>query len=407
VQWQAGLNLRILKGFENHSPVIFLNLRNQPQKRKPPYMKLVVTQKIQDSSKKSKTYNRYEKLIADIEQKQQFKQNLQDGLQKAAAKLNAELSPLMEERQLILRSYIMRLDELANDIVLSKQNSQWFESYMRDELQMLLDFFGHQDEVLSKLFKKYTDLPVSDIAEDEDLQNLIRSMSDAFGFEVDAKELLEKGEKEYMDTHRDEILDHMRQNQNFSDTDEDEPKTTKQKAKGPASNQDVQLAKDARSIYMRLVKKFHPDLETDPTIINQKNEIIKLVTKAYQENDFFALLKLQITHIDDNEKDAELITDDMIKRFNKILQRQLNEIDKWIREMHFASGAMIGDFIDKNGKFSPQKFSTRRNRIVKENKELKAIVDDSKRRPKGWFKEQMEMIKDSALDEMMADMFDF
>jgi succinate dehydrogenase flavin-adding protein (antitoxin of CptAB toxin-antitoxin module) len=342
--------------------------------------------------------------LADIEKKQQFRTNLQDGLEKASGKINSELSPMVEASQLFMRDYVIRLDELATEIGLGKYNREWFESYMADELDMLLDFFGHSDEVLAKLYTKYTNLTPENIAEDEDLTKMIKSMSETFGFEMDIKEFLEKGERAYFEAHKDEILEHMRNKGDFSETPNDESKKGKEKSKPVKPNQEAaQLAKDARSIYMRLIKKFHPDLETDPLIIEQKNEIIKEVTKAYQENDFFTLLKLQITHIDDNEKEAEQLADGMIKRYNKILQQQLNDLDRWIHEMHFASKGVIADFIDKNGKFSPQKFVARRREIEKEQAFFKSNLAESKKRPKGWFKEQIAMMKDISQQRMMED----
>jgi hypothetical protein len=249
---------------------------------------------------------------------------------------------------------------------------------------------------------------MEDIASDEDIIATVNSLSDLFGFKVDIKEFLEKGEKAYFEEYRGRILGDFKDKSGyFAKAEHGREKADKKKNKDTKlAEDDMHLAKDARNIYMRLIKKFHPDLENDALIKDQKTEIIKEVTKAYQENDFFNLLKLQITYLEDNEKDAAIVADDMLKRYNKILQKQLDEINMQLRAMHFASEDIIEGFIDKNGKFSAQKFAARKRALEKENAQLKASIVDSKKRPKGWFKDQISMIKNYVQQNMMRDMFD-
>ncbi len=370
-------------------------------------MKPAIIEKKQKNTVKSKAYIRYEKLISDIEKKQQFIADLEEGLDKASSKINTGLLPLIQETQLLSRALIIRLDELATEIGLGKFNREWFEDFICDELDLLLDHFGHQDKILSDLYKKYTDLTPGNIINDKDFQAVINSLSKTFGFEIDAEEFIEKGEQGYFEAHKEKINERLKDAGHFEEAGTEGAQTgnAKQKSKG-LDKEAKSLANDARSIYLRLVKKFHPDLETDPLISSQNSEIIKQVTKAYQENDFFSLLKLQITYIDDNEKEAELIADDLIKRYSKILQKQLNDLNTWINQIHFSGKTIIADFIDKNGKFSHQKFAARRREIDRENLRLKSSVADSKKRPKGWFKEQITIIKNSAQQAMIKDMMD-
>lgn len=370
-------------------------------------MKAIIPLKKQANTNDSKVYAKYKRLLEAIETQQNFKSNLQKGLQQAYGKIENELKPLQKERNLHFRNYLIRLDELATEIGVGKFNREWFEPYMADEIASLLEFFGYQDKILSRLQEKYAAVSLDDIANDTETIELIESLSNLLGFEVDIREFLEKGETSYFNDHRDKILDHIRNNNDqFAEIESDQKKSGEKRSKKSKSDEDERhLANDARNVYMRLIKKFHPDLEKDPLLRDQKSEIVKQVTKAYQENDFFNLLKLQITYLEDNEKDAGAIADDMLKRYNKLLQKQLNELDTWVHEMHFTGGAIIADFIDKNGKFSPQKFAARRKGIEKESADLKIELASSKKRPKGWFKEQITIIKDSVQQNMMENIF--
>lgn len=368
-------------------------------------MKPVFIKKEKVTAKQSKEYKKYEQLLFDIEKKQQYKANINDSLRKAHGKINEQFAPLEKDVNLLNRDYLIRLDELATEIGIGKYNGEWFARYMADELDLMLDIFGHQDKVLSNLFKKYSGLSVKDLANDDDVQELANMLNEKFGFKVDVEELLEKGERAYFEEYQHKITGNFEADHNYFV--EDDAETKKKKTGNSKSVEaDKTLAKDARSIYMRLIKKFHPDLEMDAVLREQKNEIVKQVTKAYQENDFFTLLKLQITHLEDNETEAAKIADDMIKRYNKILQKQLDEINTHLYQLRVAGGAIIEDLIDINGRFSSQKFAARKRAVEKTISELKSILKDSRKRPKGWFKDQVGFIKESSQQRMMEDIFD-
>lgn len=367
-------------------------------------MKIVHVIKNQHHVPQSKIYVKYQNLLAEIEAKQEYNSNIKEGIIKAQDKINEIIAPLQKDGHLLSRDHVIRLDELSTEIGLGKYNREWFEEYMGGELDALLDFLGHQDKLLSDLYKKYVGVTIDEIAESDDIKYTINSLNDLFGFKIDIKEFLQKGEKAYFQDHKDQIHYNFNQVESTSEKSSSTGKADKNKSTKLAEA-DAQLIKDARSVYMRLIKKFHPDLEQNDAIKEKKTEIVKQVTKAYQENDFFILLKLQITYLEDNETDAANIADDMLKRYNKILQKQLDEINRQLEAMRFASEDLIEDFIDKNGKFSAQKFAARKRALEKENTNFKLSLNESRKRPKGWFKEQISAIKDAVQYDMMQNMF--
>jgi hypothetical protein len=371
-------------------------------------MKIVTTPQKNNTTTKSKIYAKYEKLLAEIEKQKQFKINMAEGLQKAHAKIEHELLPLEYKAQLLMRDFLIRLDELATQIGVGKHNQEYLANYMSNELDSLLDIFGHQDTVLSKLHEKYTGYTLDELAADEDAVALAKSISELIGVEVDVKEMLKKGQEAYFEEFREKFAEKINsKREDFFNTVDQETEPAKKKSANKKAKDEVpDIAKDARSIYMRLIKKFHPDLERDAEVKEQKTEIVKQVTKAYQENDFFTLLKLQLTYIDDNEVDAAAGADNMLKRYIKLLQNQLDELNRSIHQIHYSNGTTVADFIDKNGNFSPQKFSAQRRQVEKRASMFKTVLADSKKRPKGWFKEQMSMVKDMVMRHMMEDMFE-
>ncbi len=188
-----------------------------------------------------------------------------------------ELEPLLNDGHLLSRDYIIRLCQLSTEIGIGKYNLEWLTGYMKDELDALLDSLGHQDQVFSKLYKKYVGISVDDIAVHESILSLINSYSNKFGFKVDINEFLKKGSKAYPEEYKDKIPDFLgNEDEDFKETDNDAKNISKKKLKiQKVGIENTHLGKDARSIYMRLIKKFDPDLEKDLIIKERYNEITK------------------------------------------------------------------------------------------------------------------------------------
>jgi hypothetical protein len=88
--------------------------------------------------------------------------------------------------------------------------------------------------------------------------------------------------------------------------------------------------KSIKEIYNQLVKAFHPDKEMDIEKKAQKTEIMKQITVAYNDNDLFTLLKLQIElEMIDDDKLAEL-SEAKIKNFISVLNEQISKLNSEI-----------------------------------------------------------------------------
>lgn len=324
------------------------------------------------SKAKNKHQAAYEKLLENIENQKTYSKNIETGLDKAYSKIETELQPLIKETDKLLREYLFRLDTLADEIGVGKLNMEWFVAYMADELYELLEVNGYEDKDVVKLYEKYVGSSVADLADSDESRETMSLLSEMLGFEVDMKEVMEKGESQYIADHQDEILKNLHEKLHAEENETDphdasKKKSSKQLAEEKKIKQENKLlASDARAIYMRLMKKMHPDLERDEAKKKIKTEVTKKVTEAYKNKDFFSLLKLQIEHLEEGDNDAEHLADDMLKRYNKILKRQLEEMKVRISEALYSNGSVIEDFFDKNGKFSTQKFNAQHNDSIKQ-----------------------------------------
>ncbi|MEZ5448403.1 MAG: hypothetical protein R3E89_05125 [Thiolinea sp.] len=92
----------------------------------------------------------------------------------------------------------------------------------------------------------------------------------------------------------------------------------------------------------------HPDRETDATEQGRKTELMQKVTRAYRDKDLLRLLELQleIEQIDQHKIDG--IAEDRLKYFNKVLERQLSELQMEINSVSMIFKEMAGmDFFSR------------------------------------------------------------
>jgi hypothetical protein len=359
------------------------------------------------ASTRSRLQRKYEKLLKDIEANKVLQQNMEEGLKIVMPRIESELAPLIDQRNKLFRRRLLRLDELATELGLGKLNKDWFEPYMVEQASVLIQQNGFGDAELKAIYEKYSDEPLLP-AEDE-LAAYAQNFKDEFGIQLNIKEMIEKGLDTYMRENKDEFqhkISEKREEQEAEEIRNYDP-ATKQKV----GKQDQKLIQDAKAIYIRLVKKYHPDRELDETLKARCTEIVQQVTSAYTNNDFLTLLKLQIEHLEEKEADATFLAEDMLKRYNKILQKQLNEIREEIDFMKYSSMGLFDEFFDWNHQFSKSKFTRYKKKLKEEITAMEEDIQASYKRKKGWFKEWIKEIKmyqqEVLIQEAMVRFFDF
>ncbi|WP_207504637.1 hypothetical protein [Telluribacter humicola] len=327
--------------------------------------------------------------MKDIEANKVLQQNMEEGIKTVMPRIENELSPLIDQKNKLFRQRLLRLDELATELGVGKLNKDWFEPYMVEQTSILMQQNGYGDAELKAIFEKYSREPL--LPSDDELADYAQKVKDEFGIEMNIKEMMEKGLETYLRENKDEFqqkISEKWEEQEAEDIRNYDP-ATKQKV----SKQDRVLMQDAKTIYMRLVKKYHPDRELDEALKVRYTDIIQQVTTAYKSNDFLTLLKLQIEHLDEKEADATFLAEDMLKRYNKILQKQLNVIKEEVDFMKYSSMGLFDEFFDRNHQFSKSKFTRYKKKLKEEIADMEEDIQASYKRKKGWFKEWIREIK--------------
>lgn len=212
-------------------------------------------------------------------------------------------------------------------------------SYLISDISFMLAEKGVAG--MKELFDQYNDTSFDEVTQEVGQLNselAKEMMEEMFGITID-KDVHFSGPEEAM-----AYLDRLRQEQKAEQAEKDrlkaekkaqKPKTAKQieaerkkeekerKRKEEASR----VSNSVRDIYMDLVKTFHPDREQDEAEKERKTEIMQRVTAAYEANDLVTLLNLQLEFERISPEAIKAISDERLKLFVKILERQRSELE--------------------------------------------------------------------------------
>lgn len=101
-------------------------------------------------------------------------------------------------------------------------------------------------------------------------------------------------------------------------------------------NEEKQLSKTGRQIYLELVKEFHPDREQDEAEKARKTNLMQQITDAYEKDDLFELLRLRLALMG---TDFEHANGDQLKYYVKLLKQQVSELQEAIHGLKNAGKA--------------------------------------------------------------------
>ena len=102
------------------------------------------------------------------------------------------------------------------------------------------------------------------------------------------------------------------------------------------------ISQSIQAVYRQLVGALHPDRERDPEQHRHKTDLMQQVTVAYKNRDLLQLLELQLAVEQINQDEIDSISEDRLRYFNKILQRQSQELKQEIEEIELHLKAVGG-----------------------------------------------------------------
>jgi hypothetical protein len=283
---------------------------------------LTVTPQRKALTKSQQAFNRLTARIASLRNEIES-----DGtrLRKLSNIFNSEITPLVQE---LGREKIALAKALAagyKTIKLTEKQKNEVENMIFD---LLDDAFSvvEPDAETEKLYNSFAAVSYKKNLKEEEQQmkeELQEQLYDMFGIDINMEDFDEgpEGYAAFQEKIRQQI-EQQQQNQGKR------KKTKKQLEKESSLQQQEEIKKRSiRSIYMSLAKLLHPDTEINETVKREKEEIMKEVTRAYNENDLSALLKLELQWVVTENDHLEKLTDDTLKIYIAVLKAQVKELE--------------------------------------------------------------------------------
>ncbi|HTI94462.1 MAG TPA: hypothetical protein VL727_27900 [Puia sp.] len=294
---------------------------------------IINNQPEQTLSKQQQTFNR---LVKKIEK-------LQADLEKTTHSLHQKLDfylkhiyPLEQKEVILLKELVKCLYTFYKENHLFSQNDQAIlGEIISIQLHNIFQLEQTEpDDELKEIFRAVQKIDYDDAAKEgldamkQEMQSMFEDMGVDFNIadmdrEMTEEEILKKVEA---------LNDQFRQQQ----AKKAEPgKKTKKQLEKEANEKKLEeaRAKSINSIYKQLVKIFHPDLEQDPDIRLQKEELMKKLTTSYKSGDLHTLLKLELQWIQKEGTNVDQLSDDKLALYNQSLKEQADDLEGEISQV--------------------------------------------------------------------------
>lgn len=92
--------------------------------------------------------------------------------------------------------------------------------------------------------------------------------------------------------------------------------------------------KDLSQLYRQLAKIFHPDLEQDPNRVKEKEELMKRLVLAKEQDDLMTMLQLEMNWIEQEDRHPDQLSADKLLLYNTTLKEQIKDLQAQINALY-------------------------------------------------------------------------
>jgi predicted nucleic acid-binding Zn-ribbon protein len=295
----------------------------------------------------SKAQKEFNRLTQKIEQLETDLTQFRAAAESIQQRIHTEYEPLVREYN-ELRANLVRVFDRAHDRTEATKTER--KKLADLILNISYDLISEQGmDELKPIFDKYDKdgFDVTDAEADQEVSELMKEMvSSMYGITFD--ENADVSTKEKFMAYLDEQMQvrqekEQKQQQEATDKRAKKPKTAKQQEREEKNQlEERNITKAVRTLYMDLVKTFHPDREPDDAEKARKTEIMQRVTQAYESSDLLALLRFQLEFNRIDQQHLETLAEDQLKYYNKILRQQADELSNELHGLQSQLSAATG-----------------------------------------------------------------
>jgi hypothetical protein len=294
-----------------------------------------------EQTKSQKDFNR---LVKKIEKLEVETQELSDGITHLSQRIASEYVPAQRSYKEARVDMVRVLDRAAQSGNFAKTQVKKLVHCIKD---MAFDLIEDGFDELKEIYDRYDEdgFDQTNANAEAHTAEMMKGLMSMFGIDFDDDADVSTPEKmqAYMAEKMAQEAAMHQQQQATKEKRDARPKTSKQTEREEKKQLEAKnITKAVRTIYMDLVKAFHPDLETDEDEKQRKTEIMHRVTEAYEKNDLLALLRLQLEFNRIDQDHLERLAEDQLKYYNKILREQVKELEEAFFDLEMQAEQMMG-----------------------------------------------------------------
>ncbi|MDX2306349.1 MAG: hypothetical protein NW226_26305 [Microscillaceae bacterium] len=287
---------------------------------------IIRSQGDQKLSKEQKQFNNSIKKIQQIKDEMLL---IEENILWVQQKIQKEISPLEGELVQKKIAWVKGLDEAYQQKFFRKNEKALIAQIIEEDSFELIHHYG-----ISELLELHDQYAVDTYEEYQQEQKEFNKMmtqsymKNFYGIDVNPEEFGDLDEPENFFRFKAKVEEQIQQKEEERKKYRKEPKKTqKQLEKEKIQEEETKnINKSARTIYTELAKELHPDLESDEFERDRKTELMKEVTNAYNKNDLYTLLRLQLEYLGNKITKVGSLVDEKLRYYNKLLKDQIQEL---------------------------------------------------------------------------------
>jgi len=244
------------------------------------------------------------------------------------------------------------ISTLEAEIATLRTSAHTLQQRLRAEYLPLLHSYNQQRAELVRLFDRACDRPETTRSERRKLIDQIITLADELVNEHgldELRSLLDKYDLGNSSTDDDISTEPAQPAEEPSagpppgDPANQKAKSAKKQARDAKRQLDERNStKAVRTLYMDLVKTFHPDREPDEAEKERKTTIMQRVTEAYEKGDLMALLRLQLEFNRIDQQQLDTLVDEQLRYYNRILKQQADELNDELARIRSQLASIFG-----------------------------------------------------------------
>jgi hypothetical protein len=213
---------------------------------------------------------------------------------------------------------ILELVESSNRIQLSNRLKIELSSLILDLFEVVFEYLEVTQEI-ENVFEEW-----SDITYQEYFRLKLKKEKQNLSYYVDS--LFSKSVHNEDENHFSDFQSKIKEGFLGSDSSK-KSKRQKDKAERQQIEELIQT-KTIRSIYISLTKTLHPDTELDEELKKEKEELMKMVTSAYEAKDLETLLRLEMEWVITTNQQIDGLSIDKLNHYLVVLKERILELEQ-------------------------------------------------------------------------------